>query len=577
MDSCLKINKVPGGLLKSKIDKKFRIVVIGGIAAGTSAAVKARRATDEAEIIIYEKYKHISYGTCGLPYFVSGKIADVESLVINTVQQFEKRFNIEVNILKEVTGIDRSKKELTVRDVRTGKESRDHYDKLIIATGSFPIIINEDLYNAVNTFNLRTIDDAMHLKEYMKFLKNKSRSPEAVIIGGGYIGLELIDAFLSGGFKVTIIEKTDQLLPIFDFEMIEYLENYLVKKGVRILKDQEVTDFNKDEDNRITSIRISPGQDFLTDILFISVGTRPDSRLAGESGLEIGGCGAIKVDDHMQTSDPDIFAAGDCCECLNFVTGKRHAYNLATIANIQGRTAGYNAVGGSDRYSDSIPTSIIKVLDLVIGKTGIGFREAKDSLINAAKIEFHFLNHAGYYPGASMMHMMAVYDIDTGDILGFQGIGFEGIDKKTDVMSTAIRAKMKIWDLVKLDLGYHPQYGSAKDPLNMLGMIGENIRKGEVRFMDVEELKDLMKKKEELEIIDVRTVKEYRAGHIDGAVNIPLDELRDNINSLDMDSRIVVHCRSSYRSYLAYRILKNAGFKNVWNLNGSYLSWVRKI
>ncbi len=558
-------------------DKKLRIVVIGGVAAGTSAAVKARRATDEAEIVIYEKYKHISYGTCGLPYFVSGKIADIESLVINTVQQFEKRFNIEVNILREVTRIDRSKKELTVRDVRTGKESRDYYDKLIIATGSFPIIINDELYNASNVFNLRTIDDAMHIKEYMKFLKDRSDSPKAVIIGGGYIGLELMDAFLSGGFKVTIIEKTDQLLPIFDFEMIEYLENYLGKKGISILKGQEVTDFKKNADNGITSIRTSAGQDLTTDILFISVGTRPDSRLAEESGLEVGGCGAITVDEFMQTSDPDIFAAGDCCECLNFVTGRKHAYNLATIANIQGRTAGYNAVGGRDRFTDSIPTSIIKVLDLVIGKTGIGFREVNNSAVNAAKIEFHFLNHAGYYPGASMMHMMAIYNINTGDILGFQGIGFDGIDKKIDVMSTAIRARMKIWDLVKLDLGYHPQYGSAKDPLNILGMIGENIRKGEVRFMDVEELRDLMEKGEDIEIIDVRTVREYRAGHIDGAVNIPLDELRDNMNSLDRDSRILVHCRSSYRSYLAYRILKNAGFKNIWNLNGSYLSWIRKL
>jgi rhodanese-related sulfurtransferase len=270
-------------------------------------------------------------------------------------------------------------------------------------------------------------------------------------------------------------------------------------------------------------------------------------------------------------------AAGDCCECLNFVTGKKHSYNLATIANIQGRTAGYNATGGRDMFTDSIPTSIIKVLDLAIGKTGIGFREAKSSELDVAKIEIHFLNHAGYYPGAKMMHMMAVYNTDTGDILGFQAIGFEDVDKKIDVMSTAIRAKMKIWDLVDLDLGYHPQYGSAKDPLNILGMIGENIKKGEVTFMDVEELKDLMERGEDIEIIDVRTVKEYRAGHIEGAVNIPLDELRENIKSLDKDSRIVVHCRSSYRSYLAYRILKNAGFKNVWNLNGSYLSWIRKI
>jgi rhodanese-related sulfurtransferase len=376
---------------------------------------------------------------------------------------------------------------------------------------------------------------------------------------------------------VTIVEKTGQLLPIFDFEIIEYLEGYLVKHGLRILKDQEVKDFKKDKENKITSIKTSAGEDIAADILFISVGTSPDSVLARESGLEVGGCGAVEVDEFMQTSDPDIFAAGDCCECLNFITGRKQSYNLATIANIQGRTAGYNAAGGRDKFTDSIPTSIIKILDLAIGKTGIGFREAKSSEVDAAKIELHFMNHAGYYPGATMLHMIAVYNTGTGDILGFQAIGFEDVDKKIDVMSTAIRAKMKIWDLINLNLGYHPQYGSAKDPLNILGMIGENIKKGELRFMDVEELKDLMKKGEDIEIIDVRTVKEYNAGHIEGAVNIPLDELRDNIGPLDKDNKIVVYCRSSYRSYLAYRILKNAGFKHVWNLNGSYMSWVRKI
>ncbi len=568
--------------------KRKKLTVIGGIAAGTSAAVKARRSSEDIEITIYEKYKHISYGTCGLPYYVSGKINDIEDLIINTVEQFEKRFNIKVNILNEVIKIDTGQKELTIRDVRTGDEFKDKYDSLIITTGSYPVIVNEDLCNSKNAYSLRTIDDAMRLKELIRFLENKKEysleneniktdSINAVIIGGGYIGLELLDAFLLKGFNVTIIEKMDQLLSIFDYEMIEFLENYLSKRKVNIIKNSEVTDFKKDVDGNLTLVKTTSGEEIPVDVLFFSIGTRPDVRLARDAGIKIGSSGAISVNDSMLTNMPDIYAAGDCCECEDFITGVKRSYNLASIANIQGRVAGYNVTGGNDFFGTRIPTSIIKILDVSIAKTGISLKDAKKLDINAAKIELHFLNHAGYYPGATMMHMMAIYDRDSGIIIGFEAIGFTGIDKKTDTMSVAIKSRMKIWELLDTDLCYHPEYGSAKDSLNIMGMIGENIKKGDVELMDVEELREKIQKKEDIRIIDVRTRREYNMGHIEGAINIPVDELRDNLISLNKSDSIVVHCRTSYRSYLAYRILINEGFKKVWNLNGSYMSWIRKI
>lgn len=560
------------------VNSKSKIIIIGGIAAGTSAAVKARRKSEDAQITIYEKYKYISYGTCGLPYFVSGKITDIDNLIINTVQQFEQRFNIKANVMHEVINIDSKEKNILVKNLISGEQFKDYYDKLIIATGSTSIIINPELESAPNCFSLRTIDDALKIKEYLSFLtKNSPKSLHAVIIGGGFIGLEILDAFLAKGLNITIVEKTGQLLPAFDFEIIEYLENYLAGNGIVLRKEESIENFEKTADGKIISLKTSNGDKLVCDVIFQSVGTKPDSKLAGSCGIIIGKSGAISVDEYLQTSNPDIYAAGDCCECKNFVTQIKQAYNLASIANIQGRCAGYNAAGGKDKFIDSIPTSIIKVLDIAIGKTGISLKEARYRGIDAAKIELHYPSHAGYYPGSSLIHMLVIYDRISGVILGLEAIGRESVDKKVDVMSVAIRARMKIWDLVNLNLSYHPEYGSAKDSINILGMIGENIKKGEYRQMDVEELKDMIKNNQDIAIIDVRTKREFGMGHIEGALNIPVDELRNNLDKLNRNSKIVVYCRTGYRSYLAYLILRNSGFKNVWNLNGSFLSWIRKI
>jgi len=573
---------------------KKRIIIIGGIASGTCAAAKARRKSEAAEIVIYEKYKYISYGTCGLPYFVSGSIADIEKLIINTVELFEKRFNVRVNTLHEVLEIHPGNKSILVRNLTTNEEFKDYYDKLIIATGSEPAVIYHELFGAVNVFSLRTIDDAVLLKEYINELSRRNYSYKessddkndysisknfinAVIVGGGFIGLELLDSFLARGFRVTIIEKLNQILPMFDYEIIEYLENYLADKDISILKEDEITDFEKDSTNKIIGVKTLKGSRIHADLLFLSIGTKPQTALAESAGLALGNSGAISVNEFMQTSNPDIYAAGDCCEVKNFITDKYIKYNLANIASRQGRCAGYNAAGGKNKFTGGNPTSIIKVLDVAIAKTGISFKEAKSLNLNAEKIELHYYNHASYYPGADMIHMILIYDRKTGKILGYEAIGKNGVDKKLDVFSTAISSGLKVWDLANIDFGYHPEYGSAKDSINIIGMIGENIRKGEFDFISVEELKKRLDKKDKLVILDIRTRGEYKAGHIEGSVNIPLDLLRDYLKNLDKDSEFVVYCRTSYRSYLASRILRNSGFKNVKNLNGSYLSWNRLL
>jgi len=579
-----------------------KIIIIGGVAAGTSAAARARRMSEDAQIVIYEKYKYISFSTCGMPYYVSGKITDISNLMINDAAQFGKRFNLSVKTLHEVTKIDSSAKRIEVKDLTTGKIFTDNYDKLIITTGSDPVIYTNGIEGSPNVFILKTIDDAERLKDYIDFLYNRNAATKglnseesgdaiagsrtddgakdrvnAVILGGGYIGLEVLEAFLLKGFHVIVIEKTSQILPMFDYEIIEYMENYLSEKGVELIKNEEVASIDKTSDGKITSIVTAGGRQLPVDLVFIGTGTKPQVNLAKNCGLDIGPSGAISVNEFMQTSQPDIYAAGDCCECIDFLTGKKQAYNLAFIANMQGRCAGSNAAGGQEKSGESIPTSIIKILDVSIAKTGLGFLQAKKIGMNAAKIELHYLNHAGYYPGAHMIHMLAVYEKNTGTILGFEAIGRESVDKKLDTMAVAIRARMKIWELAHLNLGYHPVYGSAKDSLNIIGMIGENLKNGRYDTIDVEELKDRISSGNSPVILDVRTRREFDMGHIEGAINMPVDELRSNLVKFDKESEIVVHCRTSYRSYLAYRILKNNDFKNVKNLNGSYLSWARRL
>ena len=560
--------------------KKERLVIIGAIAAGTSAAAKARRKNEDIDIVLYEKDKYISYGTCGLPYFVSGKIERMNKLLVNTVKLFEKRFNLKVNARHEVLKIDTDNKRLSIKNLKTGEIFEDYYDKLIITSGSKPIVPSFKGAKPEDIFNLKTIEDSLKLKKKLEGLeseiKKSGKDKKAVIIGGGFIGLELLEAFVEKGLKVTIIEKMEQILPMFDVEVIEYLHNYLLSKDIELSLCDEVDCINVD-DNKKMSVKTACGNSYDADLIFCGIGTRPDATLAKEAGIPVDERGLIVVDEKMQTPIKDIYAAGDCCQCINTLNDDVRSFNLASIANRQGRVAGYNCAGGSDTFKGSTVTSIIKVLDIAISKTGLSLKDARKAGFDSAKVELHALSHAGYYPGAEMIHMICIFDKKTSRLLGFEAISKQGADKKTDVMALAIKNNMKLEDLANLDLCYQPEFGSAKDPLNILGMIGENMVRGEVEFIDVEELKELLQNNEKVQIIDVRTEKEYNKGHIQGAKLIPVDDIRDRLDELDKKKKIVVHCRTSYRSYLAYRILKNNGFSDVKNLNGSYWSWTRKI
>jgi len=555
-----------------------RIVIIGGIAAGTAAAAKCRRQDEDLKIIIYEKDKYISYGTCGLPYFVSGKIENMNKLLINTPENFSKRFNIGVRTENEVLSIDTKNKKILIRDLKNNKEFEDHYDKLILATGSIPIKIKMEGCGARNIFVLKTMKDALDIKKYLKNIKNTGKkNKNVVIIGGGFIGLELLEAYLEGGFRVSIIEKDSQILPMFDREIIEYLENHLESLGIRIFKNEEVKKLITGDNDEVSKIVTSGGKELDVDIVFFGIGTRPNNMIAAGAGIKIGKSGAIIVDEFMRTSVESIYAAGDCCECKNLISGNRRSYDLATIANRQGWTAGYNAAGGNERFDGSIVPSIIKVLDIAIGKTGLSLKEAKGLGIDAGCIEVHHGSHAGYYPGAETMHVLVVFDRKSRKLIGLEAIGRDGIDKRVDIASTAIKGGLTIEDLASTELAYQPAFGSARDSINILGMIAENLKKAEVYLIDIPVMREKIKNGDEMTILDVRSSKEFDAGHIEDAVLIPVDDIRGKIQMLDPKKETIIYCRSGYRAYLVLRVLMNQGFSDVKLLNGSYLSWERKL
>lgn len=571
-----------------------KIIIIGGVAAGTSIAVKIRRLSEEAEITLYEKDKYISYATCGLPYFVSDLIPKLGSLVIYDEELFKKRFKVRVKTRHEVIKINSKEKSIDVRNLESGELFKDYYEKLIIATGSKSSDLSNDYLGADNCFQLNNIEDALRIKDFLQNIEESKRDlktiyksdieargsslrADALIVGGGYIGIELLEYFIGKFENVVLIEKERSILINFDHEIIEYLENYLTIKGLILLKNDSIKEAVMSDDNKIEEIITENNKKIRTKFVFFSTGFVPNTDLANECSIKLGKYGSIVVDDFLKTNIKDIFAIGDCAETKNLISNEKSPFYLATIASKQGRTAAYNILDSKREYKGSIGTSILKCFDIYLGKTGLSFKEAKRINDNALKIEFHAPSHSAYYPGSSMLHMLIVFDKITGEILGFEAIGKEGIDKKVDIISTAISGSMKISSLAALDLSYHPSCGSAKDSINIIGMIGENMLNNEIEFIDAEELSKKITRKDKCIILDVRTRNEYDRGSIEGSTLIPIDEIRDNLNKLDKDREIIIYCKTGYRAYLAYRILVNNGFRNIKCLNGSYLSWKREI
>jgi len=535
----------------------MRIIVIGGVAAGASAAAKARREDESAEIIMFERGPYISFANCGLPYYISREIERREDLIVWDAKAFEKRHNVRVYTEHEAKGIDALNKAVEVEDLKNGERKRWEYDKLIYAPGAKPIAL--PFFRGKNLFTLRDIPDADAIKSYIE----NEKPEKALIIGAGFIGLEVTEALVKRGLKVTVVELMPQVLPNMDADVAVYVEKELRAMGVNVFLSRAVKDFVL-EGEAISEAVLDNGEKIPCDLVFASIGVKPDTDLAKSAGIRTGSKGIV-VNDRMETSAKDVFAAGDTVESLNMITGKPSWIALAGPANQQGRVAGANAAGGDMRYKGALGTFIIRVGSMTAAKTGLSEIEAEKESYEFFPVYLHPQSHAGYYPGAERLHMKLIVE-SKGRILGAQIVGKAGVDKRIDVIATAISFGADVSDLEHLNLAYAPPFSSARDPVNIAGMVGSHILDGSVE--------PCYTKGDEI-FVDVRTQEDYNMGHVDGAINMPLDDLRAREKELDKNKTYVTYCRAGYRSYVASRILRQRGFR-VKNYVGGYLTYTAK-
>lgn len=539
----------------------MKVLIIGGVAGGASAAARLRRLDENAEIVILERGEYISFANCGLPYYVGGEIAQKSALVLQTPQSFYQRFHIDVRVKNEAVSIDRVNKSVLVRNVETGEKYTESYDKLLLSPGAEPILPSIEGTGLEGVFTLRTVPEAVEIRE---FVENKPVK-QAVIVGGGYIGVEMAENLTRAGVKTTIVEMQDHLIAPLDFDMACHVHTYLQTKGVRILLNRAVQKIEQ-KDGQLT-LSLSDGT-LQADMVLLSAGVRPETKLAREAGLTLGGRGAIVTNEHMLTSDPNIYAVGDAVEVKDFVTGEKAYIPLAGPANKQGRVAADNIFGIPSVYSGTQGSSVLKIFDMTVAATGLNERAAKAAGLDYDKMFTASASHASYYPGSTVMPMKTIYEKGTGKILGVQIVGFDGVDKRCDVMAAAVRMGMTAHDLTQLELCYAPPFGSAKDPVNFVGYAIENVLSGKIKTFQWHEVADLPRDGS-VTLLDVRTAGEYAQGHIDGFINIPVDELRERVGELDPTKPTYVHCLSGVRSYIACCVLMGHGF-DCYNLSGGW-------
>ncbi len=540
----------------------MKVVIVGGVAGGASAAARIRRLDENAQIIVFERSGYVSYANCGLPYYVGGIITDAEALTLQTPDSFFNRFHIDIRVRHEVTAINPAKKTVTVHNLDTEEVFEEAYDKLLLSPGAKPTKPNMPGIENERIFTLRTIEDTLKIRTYAEKVRPKS----AVIAGGGYIGLEMAENFVKLGLSVTVIQKPDHLLSPLDYDMACFLHSYLAKKGIRLIFGKSVTGFREAEQAVIT---LTDGSEQLSsDLVLLAVGVTPDTALAKAAGLELGIKDSIIVNDRMETSVKDIYAVGDAVGVKHLVTGKDTLLSLAGPANRQGRIAADNICGGNSIYRGSQGSSIIRLFDMTAAITGINEETAKAAGISYDKILLSPASHASYYPGGKTMTIKILYEKTTLKLLGAQIVGYEGVDKRIDVLATAIHAGMSATGLCELDLAYAPPFSSAKDPVNMAGFMIENIVTGKVKQFHIEDI-DSLPHDDSITLLDVRTPFEYANGHAEGFVNIPLDTLRERMPTLKKNQPVYVMCQSGLRSYLACRILSQYGY-DCYNFSGGY-------
>ena len=535
----------------------MKIVIVGGVAGGATAAARIRRLDENAEIIIFERSGYVSYANCGLPYYIGGEIADKEDLFLQTPEGFWSRFKIDVRTLHEVTKINRERKTVTVLDKISGNVFEESYDKLILSPGAKPVMPDFCKGDCSNIFTLRTVEDTLKIREFT----DNNPIKTAVIIGGGFIGLEMAENLKNRGIDVTVIQKGDHLLNTVDSDIASFVHTNLRTKGINILLNANVKSIEK-------NIVITDCKEIPADMVIVSVGVMPENTLAKDAGLALGVKGAIAVSDNMQTSDEDIYAVGDAVEVINFISKDKAVITLAGPANKEGRIAADNICGINSTYKGTQGASVIKLFDMTVASTGMTETQLKLSNIAYEKVILSPLSHAGYYPGATVMTLKVIFEKETYKILGAQAVGYEGVEKRIDVIATAIFAGLTADKLKDLELSYAPPYSSAKDPVNMAGFIIENMKNGIVEQFYYEDIPSLQKR-DDVTLLDTRTVYEYMRGHAEGFINIPVDELRERLAELDKSKPVYVMCQSGLRSYLATRILMQNGY-DAYNFAGGY-------
>lgn len=546
----------------------MKIVIVGGVAGGASAAAKARRTNEAADITIFEKGPYVSFANCGLPYYVGETISDRQELLLQSPEKFWKRFRVMVKVRHEVLKITRQNNEVVVKNLETGVIFSQPYDKLILAPGAGAIVPNLPGIRSRNIFTVKTVPDSDAIRSFL----THHPSCKALVIGGGFIGLETAEALVSRGLEVTVVELAPQILPALDTDMAALVTEHLINRGVRVITGDGIKAFQAQDDLAVEA-QLGSGRRLPMDLAILSIGVRPELKLAREGELDIGQAGGIVVNDHQQTSDPDIYAAGDAVETIHLVTGRRVRISLAGPANRQGRVAGANAAGGDLRFPGAVGTAIVETLGIVAAKTGLSEAEARAQGLDYFVSLTHPLDHAEYYPGAEALHIKLTAEKESGKLLGAQIIGEQGVDKHIDVLATALTAGLGVEDLEHLDLAYAPQFNSAKGPIVMAGFVASNTLRGEVRTITGDELQKKLTQKEPLQLLDVRTPAEYHEQHIPQAHLIPIDDLREHLQALDSHKETVVYCRVGIRGYLASRILLQYGFKKVYNLTGGILSF----
>ena len=540
-----------------------RVIVVGGVAGGATCAARLRRLDENMEIVVFDKGPHVSFANCGLPYFVGGAIHEENKLLLASPELFRRRFNIEARTWHEVVAIDRQRRTIKVKDLQAGTESEEHYDVLVLSPGAAPIRPAWPGIDLPGIFTLRNVPDSIEIRHWIE-----TRSPKtAVVVGGGFIGLEMAENLHHRGIAVTIVELASQVMPPLDAEMSEYARQRLESNRINLELNEGVVGFEQNANGGLTVLTQS-GAKIDADLVVLSIGVRPETKLAREAGIEIGDRGGIRVDDRMRTSDPNILAIGDAVEVRNWITGEWELIPLAGPANRQGRVAADVICGRNTKFRGVQGTAVCGFFGLTIALTGATEKSLRRAGVeDFEKIYLHPGHHVGYYPGAKPIHLKLLFRKSDGLVLGAQAVGEEGVERRIDVIAQAIQMKATVFDLEEAELCYAPQYGSAKDPVNFAGMIAANVVRGDMQLAPWSELPTTPAL-----LIDVRGPHEYRSGHIDGAVNIPLRELRGRLGDLEKSKEIWVSCQIGQRSYYAYRLLSQHGFK-VHSLSGGYDSY----